>query len=312
MHEQTNSQDTGSSLAGGMLELVEVGPRDGLQNESVVLTLAQKRELVMRTIDAGVRRVEVSSFVNPRLVPQLADAAELFASLGLIEGVELSALVLNVRGVERAIAAGVKAIDVVVLATDTFSQRNQGTDVAGMLERYRVIHAAAKQAGQRVTLTVSAAFGCPFEGTVAPANVSEILASVADARPDELALADTIGVGVPSQVRELFALAAIRLPGVPLRAHFHNTRNTGYANALAAAESGVTALDAALGGIGGCPFAPAATGNVASEDLAYLLAREGWQTGADVGAYLDASTWLASAMGRELPGLVARAGSALL
>jgi len=277
-----------------------------------VLGTAEKRELVLRAIEAGVRRVEVSSFVNPRLIPQLADATELFSSLGQIDGVELSALVLNEKGVERAIASGVEAIDVVVLASDTFSHRNQGTDIAGMLKRYYVIHAAAKRAGQRVTLTVSAAFGCPFEGMVPVARVAEILSNVSQAAPDELALADTIGVGVPSQVHELFGLAGERLPGVPLRAHFHNTRNTGYANALAAAESGVSALDAALGGIGGCPFAPAATGNIASEDLAYLLAREGWQTGLDVDRYLDASTWLASVMGRELPGFVARAGAALL
>jgi len=295
-----------------VLELVEVGPRDGLQNESVTLTTADKREFVLRAIAAGARRVEVSSFVNPRLVPQLADAAELFAALGEQPGVELSALVLNERGAERAIGCGVEAIDVAVLATDTFSLRNQGTDVAGMLARYRAIHAAAKRAGQRVTLTVSAAFGCPFEGAVEPAAVAKILAAVAPAPPDELALADTIGVGVPAQVRELFALAAQTLPDTPLRAHFHNTRNTGYANALAAAESGVCALDASLGGIGGCPFAPAATGNIASEDLAYLLEREGWTTGLDVERYLAASTWLAGVMGRELPGLTARAGVALL
>jgi hydroxymethylglutaryl-CoA lyase len=292
------------------IELVEVGPRDGLQNESITLASADKREFVLRAIAAGARRIEVSSFVNPRLVPQLADADELFRSLGSEQrDVELSALVLNERGAERAIACGVGAIDVVVIATDTFSQRNQGTDVAGMLGRYHAIRARAKAAGQRVTLTVSAAFGCPFEGAVAPAAIAAILAAVSDGPPDEVALADTIGVGVPSQVKQLLALAADALPGTPLRAHFHNTRNTGYANALAAAQAGVSALDASLGGIGGCPFAPAATGNIASEDLAYLLAREGWDTGVDVARYLDASAWLAAAMGRELPGLVARAGA---
>jgi hydroxymethylglutaryl-CoA lyase len=301
------------------VEIVEVGPRDGLQNEARVLPTGTKAEFVRRALAGGVRRVEAASFVNPRLVPQMADAEAVMAALtapGFLpdgierEDVRFIGLVLNERGLDRALAAGVDEVNVVVAASETFSRRNQNASVGAMLDAAEAIAARAREAGVSRSLVVSTAFGCPFEGEVDPDAVLAVAARALHAGYTEIALADTIGVGVPSQVRAL--VDGVRaLPGadtVRLRAHFHNTRNTGYANALAALDAGVTALDASIGGIGGCPFAPDATGNIATEDLTYLLERSGHVTGLQLPALAATGTWIAHHLGIQAPALLGRAG----
>jgi hydroxymethylglutaryl-CoA lyase len=289
------------------VQIVEVAPRDGLQNEAVTLATAEKAELVGLLAGSGVRRIEVTSFVNPARVPQLADAEEL---CGLLPRGEVSwiGLVLNERGLDRAIRAGLDEVNVVVVATDTFSQRNQGVSTDDAIAAWTRIAARACAAGLRTTVTIAASFGCPFEGEVAPERVADVLARCVQAQPDEVALADTIGVGVPAGVRALADVAADVAPGLPLRWHFHNTRNTGYANAMTAVERGAAALDASAGGIGGCPFAPAATGNIATEDLLYLLDRSAVRTGVSATALGPATDLLASTLGKPVPGLFAKAG----
>jgi hydroxymethylglutaryl-CoA lyase len=289
------------------VEIVEVAPRDGLQNEPVILPTAAKAELVGLLAGSGVRRIEVTSFVNPARVPQLADSEELCELLprGSISWI---GLVLNERGLDRAIRAGVDEVNVVVVATDTFSRRNQGVTVDEAIAAWTRIAARARAAGLRTTVTVAAAFGCPFEGEVAPERVADVLRRCVQAQPDEVALADTIGVGVPAGVRALADVAADAAAGVPLRWHFHNTRNTGYANAITAVERGAAALDASAGGIGGCPFAPAATGNIATEDLLYLLDRSGVRTGMSGTALGPATSLLADTLGKPVPGLLSKAG----
>ncbi|MEL7296451.1 MAG: hydroxymethylglutaryl-CoA lyase, partial [Pseudomonadota bacterium] len=257
------------------ISLVEVSPRDGLQSEPKLLSTEQKAALITRAIDAGIRRVEVTSFVHPKKVPQMADAEALLALLPVRDDVDYIGLVLNQRGFDRAKAAGVDEITMPVVASDTYNQRNQGVPTAQSIDDWLAIAEQAKSAGIRAGVTISAAFGCPFEGDVSEDRVIEIAEAVAAAEPDELALADSIGVGVPAQVTRLVTRLRDLLPDLPLRCHFHNTRNTGIANAAAAVAAGVTALDASIGGIGGCPFAPAATGNIATDDLLYLLHRSG-------------------------------------
>jgi hydroxymethylglutaryl-CoA lyase len=289
------------------VQIVEVAPRDGLQNEAVTLATATKAELVGLLAGSGVRRIEVTSFVNPARVPQLADADEL---CGMLPRGEVSwiGLVLNERGLDRAIRAGVDEVNVVVVATDTFSQRNQGVSTDDAIAAWTRIADRARTAGLRTTVTIAASFGCPFEGEVAPERVADVLARCVQAQPDEVALADTIGVGVPAGVRALADVAADVASGIPLRWHFHNTRNTGYANAITAVERGAAALDASAGGIGGCPFAPAATGNIATEDLLYLLDRSAVRTGVSATALGPATDLLASTLGKPVPGLFAKAG----
>jgi hydroxymethylglutaryl-CoA lyase len=301
------------------VEIVEVGPRDGLQNEKTLLPTQVKAELVRRAVEAGLRRIEVTSFVHPRLVPQMADAEAVMAAVTadgfLPEGVDRNdvtyiGLVLNERGLDRALAAGVDEINVVIAASETFSRRNQNVGVAEMLDIADDIAERAGEAGVVRSAVVSTAFGCPFEGEVAADAVLAVARRCLEAGYEEVALADTIGVGVPRQVRDL--AAGVRdLPGgdaVGLRAHFHNTRNTGYANALAAVEAGVTVLDASIGGIGGCPFAPNATGNIATEDLQYLLERSGFTTGLDLLELAATGTWVAGRLGTQAPALLGRAG----
>ncbi|MFC5815741.1 hydroxymethylglutaryl-CoA lyase [Nonomuraea harbinensis] len=289
--------------------IVEVGPRDGLQNEPELLDTSTKVEYIDRLIRAGARRIEAVSFVHPKRVPQMADAEAVMAAVPRPAGVSYIGLVLNRRGLDRAFAAGVDEVNYVVIATETFSLRNQGMGVEASLDAWHDIAAAARAAGIRVSLTVSAAFGCPFEGEVPADRVLEIVRSALATPADEIALADTIGVGVPHQVRDLAARVAEAAPGVPLRMHFHNTRNTGYANALAAVESGVRTLDASAGGIGGCPFAPAATGNIATEDLLYTLHRSGMRTGLDLEATAATGTWICERLGKtQPPAMLGRAG----
>lgn len=294
---------------GTRIEIVEVGPRDGLQNESIVFTTAAKVEFIERVIAAGTRRVEVTSFVNPKRVPQMADAEDVLRALPRREGVYYVGLVLNRKGFERAAAAGCNEIGMAVVASDTFNQRNQGVTTDESIAAWLDIAKAAHAAGIRPQVTVSAAFGCPFEGEIAPARVLDVVRRVAEARPFEIAVADTIGVGVPSQVTDLVGRVREALPGMPVRCHFHNTRNTGLANACAAVEAGATVLDASVGGIGGCPFAPAATGNIPTEDLLYMLGRMGIVTGIDLEATIATGRWLQDQLGRPVPGMLVKAGS---
>jgi hydroxymethylglutaryl-CoA lyase len=291
------------------IEIVEVGPRDGLQSEPGVVPTATKVEFIGRAIAAGVRRIEAASFVNPKRVPQMADAEEVLKLLPRRAGVYHIGLVLNRKGFERAAAAGCNEIGMAVVASDTFNQRNQGVTTEESIGAWLDIAAAAHRAGIRAQVTISTAFGCPFEGEVPVARVVEIARRVAEASPFEIALADTIGAGVPAQVTELVASVREAVPGVALRCHFHNTRNTGLANAFAAVQAGITTLDASLGGIGGCPFAPAATGNIPTEDLLYMLERSGYETGISLEAAIETSRWLQEQLGRPVPGMLVKAGS---
>lgn len=290
------------------VDIIEVGPRDGLQNESATVDTTVKVELIRRAVAAGLRRIEAVSFAHPQRVPQMADAEAVMASLPRTDDVSYIGLVLNRRGFERAVAAGVDEVNVVVVATDEFNRRNQGVSTAQSLAVWGDIAAAARRAGLRPTVTVAAAFGCPFTGEVPVERVVEVVRQATDAGPEELTLADTIGAAVPTEVTERLAAVAEAAPAVPLRIHLHNTRNAGYANAVAAVEAGVGALDASIGGIGGCPFAPGATGNVATEDLTWMLGRMGVVAGVDARALAEAGTWIAERLGRPTPALLGRAG----
>ncbi|HEY0939827.1 MAG TPA: hydroxymethylglutaryl-CoA lyase [Steroidobacter sp.] len=290
------------------IEILEVGPRDGLQIDPVILPTDTKIELISRLLAAGLKRIEVASFVNPRKVPQMADAEQVLAGLTRPEGVHFTGLVLNRRGFDRAAAAGCNEIGMVVVASDTFSVRNQGVSTEESILGWLGVARAAQEQGIRAQVTISAAFGCPFEGEVPLARVLEIATRCAEVEPFEICFADTIGVAVPSQVTELLTQARARLPGTRLRCHFHNTRNTGIANAWAAVECGVSALDASVGGIGGCPFAPAATGNIATEDLIYMLDRSGVATGVSLAGLIETTKWLQRQLGREAPGMLHKAG----
>ena len=290
------------------VEIFEVGPRDGLQNEPGVVPTATKIELIERMIAAGLRRIEVASFVNPARVPQMADAEEILRRLPRRVGVSYVGLVLNRRGFDRAVAAGCDEIGMAVVASDTFNRRNQGASTAESIAAWHDIAAAARAAGIRAQVTISAVCGCPFEGEVPSTRVVDIARQVAESAPCEIALADTIGVGVPAQVSDLVHQVGAAVPSIPLRGHFHNTRNTGLANAYAAVEAGIRVLDASLGGIGGCPFAPAATGNIPTEDLVYMLHRSGFETGVSLEKLIDASGWLQERLGRPVPGMLVKAG----
>lgn len=276
--------------------------------EPGVVSTAVKAELIERLLRAGLKRIEVTSFVNPKKVPQMADAEELLARLRRPEGVWFTGLVLNRRGLDRAIAAGCNEIGMAVVASDTFNRRNQGVSTEESIAAWLDIARAAQSAGVRAQVTVSAAFGCPFEGDVPVAKVLEIARRVAEAGPFEICFADTIGAGVPDQVTNLLTQARSALPGVRLRCHFHNTRNTGIANAYAALEAGAVALDSSIGGVGGCPFAPAATGNIGSEDLLYMLERSGVETGVSLPSLIETARWLQQQLGRTLPGMLMKAG----
>lgn len=287
--------------------IYEVGPRDGLQNEPDILAPDVRAELVRRLVVAGVTAIEVASFVDPRRVPQMTGAEEIVASLERAQGVVYAGLALNERGFDRLVEAGLDEVRFAFGVTESFNQRNQGAAVDDSLEAAAGIVARGRERGIRTAVTLSVAFGCPFEGQVDPGHVLELAERVAALEPDIILLADTIGVAVPGEVRGLIA-RTVEL-GVPVGAHFHNTRNTGYANAIAALEAGATVLDASVGGLGGCPFAPKATGNIATEDLVYLLHREGVETGIDLGALLEVSGWLEGVLGRQLEGQLYRAGT---
>jgi hydroxymethylglutaryl-CoA lyase len=290
--------------------LMEVSPRDGLQNESVRLSTEDKLTLIHRALDAGCKRVEVTSFAHPKVVPQMADAEAVCQGLPQRGDVIYTGLVLNQRGYERLLAANrLDEAGLVIPATDTFCQRNQGMDLAACIAMAKHVLGDARRRGLRAQATIAVAFGCPFEGEVPVRRVLDIAAALAEEAPVEIALADTVGVGVPGQVLELFAgLRELLGPDMPLRAHFHNTRNTGIANAFAALQAGVATLDASIGGIGGCPFAPNATGNIASEDLQYMLDRMGVETGVSLESLIDSAAWLQQALGKTVPSMVLKAG----
>ncbi|MGO9636237.1 MAG: hydroxymethylglutaryl-CoA lyase [Steroidobacteraceae bacterium] len=291
------------------IEMVEVSPRDGLQNESTLFTTAQKLELIGRVVDAGARRIEATSFVNPKLVPQMSDAEAVAAGLTRRNGVIFIGLVLNKRGALRAIEAGMDELGAVCAASDGFARRNQGMSSDESLAMCAEVVRLAIEHGRRAQVTISTAFGCPFDGEVDPERVVEMARTAAEAGPLEIAIADTIGVAGPGQVSRLVRRVAAAIKPLPVRVHFHNTRNTGLANVWAAVEAGAKTVDASLGGIGGCPFAPRATGNVATEDVAYLLERSGYKTGLNLERLIESALWLGSAMGREVPGMLSRAGA---
>jgi hydroxymethylglutaryl-CoA lyase len=291
------------------ITIVEVSPRDGLQNESVVLSTDAKVELITQLVEAGARRVEAVSFAHPRLVPAMADAEAVMERVPRAEGVSYAGLVLNRRGLDRALGAGVDEVNVVVCVSETFSQRNQNMSTQEAMRQAAEVIAGAKAAGLFTTLTLSVAFGCPFEGEVPAERVVSLARQAAEAGVDELCLGDTIGVGVPAQVRSLTAGVREAVGDAPpLRYHFHNTRNTGFANAFAAVLDGVRVLDSSAGGIGGCPFAPNATGNIATDDLVYLLERMGLGTGFDLDRLLPTAAYLSDQLGHEVPALLPRAG----
>jgi hydroxymethylglutaryl-CoA lyase len=290
------------------IEFVEVGPRDGLQNEVEVISTTDKLMLISRAIAAGAQRLEVASFVNPRRVPQMADAEAVCAGLPLRDDVTYIGLALNLRGAERAIATGrIDQLGAVAVASDAFSIANQGQTSDESVDAAKTIVAAAKAAGLTGQATIAASFGCPFTGEVAADRVIDMAMRLAAAGPTEISLADTIGVGNPAQVADLVARVRQAVAPLPVRVHFHNTRNTGLANVWAAIGAGASTIDASIGGLGGCPFAPGAAGNVPSEDVVYMLERAGIDTGMNLAALIDANHWLAGVMGRVLPGMVARA-----
>jgi isopropylmalate/homocitrate/citramalate synthase len=278
--------------------LCDVGPRDGLQNEPETLEPGVRGELVRRLAAAGLPRIEAASFVNRERVPQMAGAEEVVAAAGDVDA-ELSGLVLNERGYERLAGTTLDRVNVTLAATETFNERNGNASLTEATERVERILAATELPA---TATISCSFGCPFEGEVDPGLVADLAARLEAAGAGEIVLADTIGVATPGAVKRL--VERTRAVG----GHFHDTRHVGVANAWAALEAGATLLDASVGGLGGCPFAPRATGNVATEDVLYLLAREGVETGVDLEAVIAVARWLEELLGRELPGRVYRAG----
>jgi hydroxymethylglutaryl-CoA lyase len=298
-----------AAVASEIIEIVEVGPRDGLQSEGTTVATITKLELIHRLANAGLRRIEVASFVNPKRVPQMADAEAVLAGVEQRPGVQYVGLILNQRGLERAIAAGCSEVGMVVAATESFAQRNQGASIDEAITAWEAIAPQARAQGIRAQVTISTAFGCPFEGEVPVEQVVRIAERLARAEPLEIALADTIGVAVPRQVKRLVGAVHAAIPHIPLRCHFHNTRNTGIANADAAVDAGVRVLDASVGGIGGCPFAPRATGNIATEDLVYLLERSGCRTNVNLERLIDVAQWLEEQLAKPLPSMVAKAGA---
>lgn len=290
------------------IEIVEVGPRDGLQNEKTLFEVGQKLEMIQRLEAAGARRMEVVSFVNPKRVPQMAGAEEIMAALPHRDGRSRIGLVLNQRGWDRCLDAGCDEANVVVCASDGFGIRNQGASVDEQIATLAAIMEVRRPQDPPVSATVSVAFGCPFEGEVPEAQVVRIARAAAELKVAEIALADTIGVADPWTVRRRVEAVRAVTGDIPLRLHFHDTRNTGLANAFAGVEAGVTILDASVGGLGGCPFAPNATGNIGTEDLVYMLERAGYETGFDLGQLIEIGNWASDLLGKKVASSVARAG----
>ena len=291
------------------IEIVEVGPRDGLQNEKALLEIDQKLDFISRLEAAGARRMETVSFVNPKRVPQMAGAEEISAALPHREGRSRIGLVLNERGWDRCVAAKCDEANIVVCASDGFGIRNQGASVEEQVAAMRTIVARKHaEGGPPISVTISVAFGCPFDGEVSEEQVVRIARAAAEAKVDELALADTIGVADPWLVRRRIEATRKAAPDLKLRMHFHDTRNTGLANAFASVEAGVDILDASCGGLGGCPFAPNATGNIGTEDLVYMLERAGFSTGYDLDQLIATGQWVSDLLGKAPTASVTRAG----
>jgi hydroxymethylglutaryl-CoA lyase/(R)-citramalyl-CoA lyase len=288
-----------------VITLCDVAPRDGLQNEEKHLEPETRAELVNRLAAAGLPRIEAVSFVNPARVPQMAGAEEVVAGIERRDGVVYAGLALNEQGYDRLAASDLDEVHFAFAASEEFNRRNQNAAPEESVAAAARIVGRAHQDGLRATVTIGTSFGCPFEGAVDPARVLGFAEQLADA--DEIVFADTVGVAVPRQVKELVA-EGVKL-GRPVGVHLHNTRNTGFANAYAALEAGATVLDASVGGIGGCPFAPRATGNICTEDLVYMLHGEGVETGVDLDALISVAEWLEGQLGRQLPGQVYRAGT---
>jgi hydroxymethylglutaryl-CoA lyase/(R)-citramalyl-CoA lyase len=291
------------------IEICDVGPRDGLQNDPKILEPETRGELVNRLAAAGLPRIEAVSFVNPARVPQMGGAEEVVAAIDRLPGVLYAGLVLNEKGYERLATTSLDEVHFAFAATETFNRRNQNASVEESLETAEQLVIRGHEDGLRVTVTVGAAFGCPFEGEVAPGTPLGLAERLVAAGADEIVFADTIGVGVPRQVRELVKQTLTFAHGKPIGLHLHNTRNTGIANALVGVESGATVLDASVGGIGGCPFAPKATGNICTEDLVYMLHGEGIDTGVNLDVLISVAEWLEGVLERPLDGQVYRAGT---
>ena len=294
--------------------IVEVGPRDGLQNEKTVLEPAVRAELVQRLEAAGARRIEAVSFVHPIYVPQMAGAEEVMAALPHTAGRSRIGLVLNGKGYDRALGTAVDEVNVAMSATDGFGLKNQGLSVDQQVQMLAdIIAGRANAAGQpgatpSLSATLSCVWGCPFDGEVPAGQVADLVGRIAELGVSEIALADTIGAGDPWAVTRKVEAARKAAPDAVLRLHFHDTRNTGLANAYAGIEAGVSVLDASVGGIGGCPFAPGATGNIATEDLVYMLERAGYSTGYDLDALINTARWIGEKIGRPAPSALSRAG----
>ncbi|MBS0295167.1 MAG: hydroxymethylglutaryl-CoA lyase [Proteobacteria bacterium] len=296
------------------IEIVEVGPRDGLQNEAVVVSVEDRIELIRRLEAAGARRTEVVSLVNPKRVPQMAGAEEIMAGLPKAEGRSRIGLVLNAKGFDRAVEAGVDEANISLAASDGFAQANSGMTVAQQLDMVAEIaerahnFAGSGAGGPRLSATVSTVWGCPFDGEVSVEQVASVVARLAELKIPEIALADTIGAGDPWAVTRKVEAAKKAAPDATLRLHFHDTRNTGLANAYAGVEAGVSVLDASVGGLGGCPFAPGATGNIGTEDLVYMLHRGGFETGYDLEALIETARWIGGKIGKAPASRLSRAG----
>ncbi len=291
------------------VEICEVGPRDGLQSEPRIWSVDERVELIDRLSATGVPRIEAVSFVNPKRVPQMADAEDVMAKIKRPDGVSFAGLGLNARGAERAIDAGVDEVRYVVVASETFNQRNQGASIAETLAGFTEIADKVTQAGLKLSATIAASFGCPFEGKVEAVEVARIAKQLAAGGCVEIGLADTIGAGVPTQVTEIYGVVREAVGReIGLGFHLHNTRNTGFANAAMAVGEGVLFLDSSVGGLGGCPFAPNATGNIATEDLAFMLRNMGYETGIDIDAYIGIANWVESFFDAPLPGQIMKAG----
>ena len=290
------------------VSILEVGPRDGLQSEPEILPTEIKKEFITRTINAGIKNIEVTSFVHPKKVPQMADAEKLVESLPDRDDVTYIGLIMNQRGFERARDCGIDEVGMVIVSTDTYNMKNQNVVTQQSIDNWLDIASLAKSAGIRTSVVIACSFGCPYEGEVDPEHVASIAEQILKGEPDVIGLADSVGVAVPNQVKTTFALIKDLAPTIPLRTHLHNTRNTGLANAAAAVEAGVTIIDASTGGIGGCPFAPKATGNIPTDDLLYMLDRSGIETGVNLNEIVKTTDWLENQLGRSVPAMVPKAG----
>ncbi len=290
------------------VSILEVGPRDGLQSEPEILPTEIKKEFITRTINAGIKNIEVTSFVHPKKVPQMADAEKLVESLPDRDDVTYIGLIMNQRGFERARDCGIDEVGMVIVSTDTYNMKNQNVVTQQSIDNWLDIASSAKSAGIRTSVVIACSFGCPYEGEVDPEHIASIAEQILKGEPDVIGLADSVGVAVPNQVKTTFALIKDLAPTIPLRTHLHNTRNTGLANAAAAVEAGVTIIDASTGGIGGCPFAPKATGNIPTDDLLYMLDRSGIETGVNLKEIVKTTDWLENQLGRSVPAMVPKAG----